>query len=197
MSSGALEARAEHGLVAQARTGCEKAWRALFERDREMVYRVGYRILLSREDALDVVQETFCKAFQGLDGLRDDAGWAAWLRKIAVNTAISRLRERKSVIHRFGRRDSEDATDRIMDRGGNARARLEQSEMARAFRAAFVQLSPQQRAVLALHFEEGLCGPEIAQVLGIRPGTVRSHLFRARQHIQKRLEGFLSTGESS
>jgi RNA polymerase sigma-70 factor (ECF subfamily) len=197
VSSGALPARVEDELVARAREGREHAWRALFERDREMVYRVGYRILLSREDALDVVQETFCKAFQGLDGLRDDAGWTAWLRKIAVNTAISRLRERKGVIHRLGRRDNEHATDGIMDRGGNARTRLQESEMARAFRAALDQLSPQQRAVLALHFEEGLSGPEIAEVLRIRPGTVRSHLFRARQHIQKRLERFLSTGERS
>lgn len=195
MSSGALAAKAEDELVAQARVGREKAWRALFERDREMVYRVAYRILLNREDALDTVQETFCKAFQGLDGLRDDAGWTAWLRRIAVNTAISRLRKTRGVIHRFGRKEYGEVTERIEDHGCNARDRLEESEIGQALRAALVQLSPQQRAVLALHFEEGLSAPDIAQALGIRPGTVRIHLFRARQHIQKRLERFLPAGE--
>lgn len=180
------------GLIARARRGDQRAWRELFERDRERIYRVAYRVLLDREDALDTVQETFLKAFQNLHRLSDDVGWFAWLRTIAVNQAVDRSRRRGRLLRWLGRPVDEQELHCISDPFGKASARsvAEVSELGRALQAALGRLSPRQRAVASLYFEEGLSAAEVACTLGLRLGTVKTQLFRARQHIRKHLEAF-------
>jgi RNA polymerase sigma-70 factor (ECF subfamily) len=182
-------------LVSRARDGDESAWRALFARDREMIFRVAYRICLDREEALDAVQETFSRAFQSIHQLQGDAGWGAWLRTIGVNTAISRVRRKGSVIRSLGWPVTGEEAERISDSGGDPREKTEESLMGAALQEALQRLSPQQRAVATLYFEDDLSGPEIGAILGLRAGTVRVHLFRAKRQIVRQLERFRPEGE--
>lgn len=193
----AIAVARREGLVARARRGDQRAWRQLFERDRERVYRVAYRVLLDREEALDTVQETFLKAFENLDRLSDDTGWFAWLRTIAVNGAMDRARQGGRLLRWLGRRVAEEELHCISDRRGGARSLAEASELGQALEVALKRLSPKQRAVASLYFEEGLSGPEIASALGLRPGTVKIQLFRARKRIQKHLAPFRPAEELS
>jgi RNA polymerase sigma-70 factor (ECF subfamily) len=160
-----------------------------------MIFRVAYRICLNREEALDAVQETFSRAFQKIHQLQGDTGWGAWLRTIGVNTAISRVRRKGSVIRSLGRPVTIEESDQISDSGGDPRQRTEESLMGAALGEALKRLSPQQRAVATLHFEDDLSGPEIGAILGLRTATVRVHLFRAKRQIQRRLERFRPEGE--
>jgi RNA polymerase sigma-70 factor (ECF subfamily) len=178
-------------LVTRARLGDERAWRELFERDREMVFRVAYRIVLDREEALDIVQESFSKAFQHLSGFQDGAAWGGWLRTIAVRTAISRMRGLARIKRLLGRRIDDEEMNRIGARDGAAVRRIEQRELAEAMNRAMRRLSTRQRAVATLHFEQGLSNPEIAATIEIPYSTVKVHLHRARLVLREHLAGFL------
>lgn len=178
-------------LVSSARTGDERAWKALFERDKESVYRIAYRITLNRQEALDVVQETFSKAFLRLDQLAADQAWSGWVRSIAVNAAISRTRQLARVIRWFGHRTEESV---LVDERQHIQSPREEAfanELSEALHKALHKLSAQQRAVASLFFDENLSGSQIAEVLSLSTGTVKSHLFRARRQIQRDLKVFL------
>ena len=191
----AVKTLSEENLLIQARAGDERAWRVLYERDKEMIYRMAYRVLLNREEALDVVQETFCKAFSKLDQLSDNDAWGKWIRRIAFNASISRTRTTGRIFKWFGKKLEEEDIPKIGVPQLSVRENAEYSELSNALRKALSKLSPKQRAIATLHFEENLSGPEISGILNISHNTVRSHLFRARQHLQKHLEKFLSQGE--
>ncbi len=178
-------------LVTRARLGDEGAWRELFEQDREMVYRVAYRIVLDREEALDIVQESFSKAFQHLSSFQDGAAWGGWLRTIAVRTAISRMRGLGRMKRLLGRRIDDEEMNRIGAADGTAVRRIEQRELAEAMTRAMRRLSTRQRAVATLHFEQGLSIPEIAATTELPYNTVKVHLHRARLVLRKHLAGFL------
>lgn len=184
------EAR-EDQLVWFAQKGDPRAWRALFERDREMIYRVAYRIVLNREDALDIVQETFCKAFINLHRYEGNEDWRPWLRTIAIRTALSRTRSVSRIFRRLGRRIGERESEQLSASGvPTALEQIEADRLSQSLHAALGRLSPRQRAVATLYFEEGLNGPQIAATLGLRPGTVKIHLARARRRLQKELRAF-------
>jgi RNA polymerase sigma-70 factor, ECF subfamily len=178
-------------LLSHARIGREWAWRRLFERDRDMIYRLAYRITLQREDALDVVQETFTKAFSNLHRLSDDEGWLPWLRTIGVRTALSRMRKLSRKWRLLGRKVEAEQTVAVVHAGPSARTLLEGAELQAALKDALKTLPPRQRAVASLALEEELSGAEIAETLGLRIGSVKSHLHRARKHLRIQLERFL------
>ncbi len=191
----AIAAAQREGLVARARRGDQRAWRELFERDREEVYRLAYRILLDREEALDTVQETFCKAFENVGRLSDDDAWRPWLRTIGVRTALTQVRRGGRLARWLGWRVEEQQLAVTPRQGETPLTYAEHSEVARALEGVLRRLSPRQRAVASLHFEMGLSGPEIAALLGVRLGTVRAHLFRARKRLQRGLARFVPPGD--
>ena len=173
--------------VSLARHGDAAACRALFERDRGMVYRIAYRILLHREEALEVVQDSFAAAFAHLHELREDGGWGAWLRTIAVRRALSRARTGRRWLRWFGWPDP----DAELPERPVAVERLEEYELRRSLRDALAGLPARQRAVATLALEEGLSGAQIAAALDMREGTVKVHLHRARLHLREALKHFL------
>lgn len=181
--------------VALARQGNEGAWRSLFERDRAWIYRIAYRILLNQEDALEVTQETFVKAFSGLAGLTGDVGWRPWIRTIVVNAAISRTRIQGRVTRLLGKRSGEDCLETLPDSGSDPRDAAAASELAKAFRRELERLRPRQRAIAMLHYEEMLPGREIALTLGMSHDTVRTQLTRIRNALRARLAEFEPPGE--
>src|SRR5207244_2061054 len=126
---------------------------------------------LGEDEAEDVVQEAFLQAYLGLDRLRDPARFGAWLCAIGVNLAKMRLRSRRPL-----------PVGTPSDHGSDGADSVEISELVRS---ALDVLPPREREAVLLYYVDGLSSPQVASVLGERPGTVRVRLHRARRRLRE------------
>ena len=187
------ESRAEdQGLVERARKGDNAAFALLFEKYREKVFRVSFGYLHDKEEALDITQEAFIKAFKSLAGFEGKSGFYTWLTQIAINLAIDarRKRARRKVVA------LEDYMDPREKLGGSAppqspEARVAEKELRERYFEALEQISEKHRTVFLLHTVEGMAYKEIAEALEISIGTVMSRLHYARKHLQDLLGEYL------
>lgn len=168
--------------VEQARRGDETAWRLLYERHVDLVFRLAYREVGERAAALDIVQETFIRASGGLDGFRGESSFRSWIARIAINESRSWLRARSR-----RREVSLEGVGAPADGAAGPEAAAVRSDLAeRAF--AFVRTLPdQQRETILLRTTEGYSYREIAEILGTSEGSCRVsyHLGmgRLREHL--------------
>ncbi len=175
-------------VVKLVRQNDNDARRELFEAYYRRTFAVAYNILRRRENAEDITQDAFIKAFQNIHQLHDSEKFGAWLSVIASNLARNYLkREKRMVITDdlpvFEANDSVDSTE--------AEA-LRSLEIDRV-RKAIKELPPEHYQVIVLQYYDDLKVEEIARLLKIRPGTVKSRLFRARQ----KLVAFLEPGNDT
>jgi RNA polymerase sigma-70 factor (ECF subfamily) len=176
-------------LVDSAASGDREARRELFERYRDAAYQVALRITGRTEDALDVVQDSFIRAFDGLRGFQRDAVFKTWLLRIVSNRALDFLRARKVRLAApigSGGDEADGALEPLADEPGPGRG-LERQEMAARISAAVEKLPPDQRSVFALYASGDMTYGGIAEVLGIPIGTVMSRLFHARTRLKQAL----------
>ena len=175
-------------LLRKVAAGDRDSLAPLMERHHQRLYRIALGYVRNADDALDVLQETFVKAFQNAHRWDGSAEVGRWLTRIAVNQAIDRYRREKR------RR----ATYEPLDEGDHAapatrepspERRLAGSETAARIDAALRGLPGRQRAVFVLRHYEEMSLEDIADSLGMRLGTVKSSLHRAIQGLRQRLEG--------
>jgi RNA polymerase sigma-70 factor (ECF subfamily) len=172
-------------LAALAR-GDREALAPLMERHHRRIYRLALAYLREPEEALEVVQETFVKAFRHADRWSPAAEPGRWLSRIAVNTAIDRYRRRR-------RRPEEPMTDapdrdlRWVAPDGSPEDELLDKERRQRLDGALLGLPERQRAVLVLRHYEDMSLEEIGDALGMRLGTVKSTLHRAIDRLRRRL----------
>jgi RNA polymerase sigma-70 factor (ECF subfamily) len=184
-------------LVQRARGGDREAFRQLVERYQRKVAALALGMLRNQEDALDVVQETFTKAYQSLDRFKGDSSFYTWVYRIASNLCIDHQRREGRVTHlpydsderavgAVGEGTLFDGTphDQPFDRAHDA-------ELGQRLRAAIAELTPEHRAVILLREVDGLSYEEISQVLQCPKGTVMSRLHYARRQLQARLREML------
>jgi RNA polymerase sigma-70 factor (ECF subfamily) len=176
-------------LVGRCRAGDLSAFEPLVEKYRQRVWRLAYQILRDREEAWDVAQEAFVRAYQSLPAFRGQSAFYTWMFRIVVNLATDRQRQRGARARALGGEPvpeeewERSVADPTADPAGLA-ARAEQREM---IRRALDSLPLNYRTIIMLSDVEGLTYREIAQVLRIPMGTVMSRLHNAR----KRLRGLL------
>jgi RNA polymerase sigma-70 factor (ECF subfamily) len=185
-------ARAEDlALIDRALGGDSSGFAALFEKYREKIYRVVYGYVHDKDDALDVTQEAFIKAFKSLSTFERESGFYTWLTRIAINLAIDhrRKRARSKVI------PLEDYMDPPSRPGGGGapdpRRRLEDRELKERYFRALEELSEKHRTVFLLHTVEDMAYKDIAEMLDISIGTVMSRLHYARKRLQELLGDYL------
>jgi RNA polymerase sigma-70 factor, ECF subfamily len=182
-------------LVLGARTGDRDAFRALVERYQRKIAALALGMLRNREDAMDIVQETFTKAYQNLDRFKGDAAFYTWLYRIAVNLCVDRQRrDAKQQLAPLDVDDRREGTPLPLPDGPRPDQpfdRARDAEIATQLRAAINELTPDHRAVILLREVEGLSYEEISQVLDCPKGTVMSRLHYARRQLQARLRGLL------
>ena len=176
-------------LIERCRGGEINAFEPLVEKYRQRVWRLAYNVLRDREEAWDVAQEAFIRAWQALPNFRGQSAFYTWLFRIVMNVAADRARSRAARGRAFGtERVPEEEWERVIaDEGGTpdeTAARLEERER---ITKALATLSADHRAIIMLSDLEGLSYREIAEVLGIPMGTVMSRLHNAR----KKLRGVL------
>ena len=167
-----------------SRQGDRVAFSELVRRYQDRIYRFVMRMVRSREDALDLTQETFVRAWQALPQWRPEAAINTWLFQIARNLAIDHLRRRKSV-HFVS--DDAAGIDLPQERPG-PEAQAQTAQQYRLLEAALQQIAPEHREIMLLREVEGLSYDEIAQVLAINPGTVKSRIARARHALLARMQ---------
>jgi len=180
-------------LVKRSLASGATAFAELYERYRERVFRIAYRFVRNRADALDLCQDVFVKAFGALPGFKGESKFSTWLTRIAWNTCVDHVRQAK--VRQAGELDEGSVSSdlRVPPRGEAAPPSepLERAELRAALDAALAQLSPEHRQAFLLHAAEGLKYEEIAEVAGCPIGTVMSRLHYARKRLRGLLEWFV------
>lgn len=182
---------AELQLVEAHRRGDPDAVGALLGAYQRRIYAVCYRMLRDEHDARDLAQETMLKILAGLDSYDGRAKLSTWVIRIAMNCCLSHLRKRR--LRRHGSLDDARARAPIAaDDGGHGElpppAGVEQDERRRLVALCLRGLDPQMRAVLVLRDMQDLEYDQIAEVLSVPVGTVKSRLFRARLALRRAME---------
>jgi RNA polymerase sigma-70 factor (ECF subfamily) len=178
-------------LMGRLARGEREALRPLMERHHRRVYRIALAYLRNPDDALDVVQETFVRAFEHAARWSAAAEVLPWLTRIAVNQSIDRYRRerrRRQTLEPLADGDH----DAHLDSGALSPERRALGAQIRArLDSALRSLPERQRAVFVLRHYEERSLEEIAQILGVRLGTVKSSLHRATHELRRRLQGVL------
>ncbi len=173
-------------LMARAGEGDRAAWKALYVRHRDRVFRMALRFLAEEPAARDVTQEVFLSVFAHARAYRPRGSFLSYLRCVTVNRCINA----RASAHETRRVVSADAVLReVADRAPDPEARLERDETAAMVRAAIAALPARQRMAVVLSRFEGLSYQEIAEALECSISSVESLLFRARQALARSLSG--------
>ncbi len=186
---------ADAELVARARGGEYAAYEELVRRYQRRVYTLAYNMTGHKEDAEDMVQEVFVKAYRSLDGFKGDSSFYTWIYRIAVNRTINFLKKRKRKAGDVSLDDVDQAIERdpafveLRTRETPVRD-ITISELQKKLNAALQTLSEKHRSVVVMHDIQGMPHEEIARIMKCSVGTIRSRLFYARQHLQKELAEF-------
>jgi RNA polymerase sigma-70 factor, ECF subfamily len=184
-------------LVARVQAGEMAAFDALTHKYRERIYSIIYNITSNREDAADLAQDAFIKAFTSISSFKGKSSFFTWLYRIAVNSALTHIKKnRLRRFFSFDNIDEEMAPSEIVeslsqkDPGGDRTSQL--SELQEKLNEVLQKLSPKHRTVVILFEIEGLSHQEIAEVMHTSEGTVRSRLHYARTQLQADLQSYLS-----
>ena len=167
--------RADEADVARARAGDTAAFAALVRRHQDRVFSFILRMLDARDEAMELTQDVFVKAWQALPGWRPEAAFSTWLLQIARNAALDQLR-RRQVVRFAPLEEGLEVADEAPGPEARYASRQRQVQLERALR----RLAAEHREILLLREVEGLAYGELASVLGIAEGTVKSRLARAR-----------------
>jgi RNA polymerase sigma-70 factor (ECF subfamily) len=185
----------EDALVRGARRGDLKAYDELVKRYQERIYATIYHMTSNHEDANDLAQEAFIKAFQALKSFKGGSSFYTWLYRIAVNKTINFLKQRKNRSSLslndidFNAEHDPDLMALISEQTPRRAAGL--TELQQKLNEALMKLSEPHRLVVILHDVQGLSHEEIAEAMDCNIGTVRSRLFYARQQLQGHLADYL------
>lgn len=176
---------------------------ALVETHYRRIYSLVYRMVRSEQDAADLTQEVFVRAYRALHRLRVDGAQGAWLRRIATNLCLDFLRRRNAAptFSSLDARPSEDTDVRlsweVADPRGEPDRLFASNERLRVLHRAIDTLPDDYRAVIVLHHIEELRVEEIADALGLPPGTIKSRLSRARRALRRKLSPYFDPGLAS
>jgi len=182
----------ETELIRRAKRGDREAFGILVERYQRRVVGVALAVVHNPEDALELAQETFVRAYENLGSFESRSSFSTWLYRIAANLAIDlRRREGRRTFVRGEEAESE--IDRLPNSTGDSFAEFSRRELNRRLRAALDELTPEHRAVILLREVEGLSYDEISDILQCPRGTVMSRLHYARN----RLREILKTAEQN
>lgn len=172
-------------LVEAALAGDRNAFGDLVARYQDRLFNTLLRVVGSHEDAADAAQDAFVQAFTKLDSFRGESQFYTWLYRIAMNVALSRQRRRRptaSVDH-----VKESVGDEPLDAGEGPEETVLSQERVEHVQAALSNLGDEHRQILVLREIEGFAYEEIASILDLPVGTVRSRIFRARVQLKEKL----------
>jgi len=187
--------RSDEELVEACRAGETSAFDVLVGRWEDKIRGAAWRVLGSEEEARDVAQEAFLKAYRGLDAFKREARFSSWLYQIALNLCRDRLRRRRTRAS-VSLEELEEAGPVLVEPRPGAHELAIQSDLATIVRRAVEALAEEQREVVILKEYEGLTFLEIAQALDVPVSTVKTRLYRGLGQLRVRLERAGVRGEA-
>ncbi len=193
----AIQAAEEQALIARCQVGDQQAYATLVERYQRFAYNVAYNLVQDEEEASDLTQEAFMRAWQALPNYRAEARFSTWLYRIVHNLGLNRL----EVLQRRRRMEQQEANttsdgeddggfsmERIAGPEGDQPAQIyEQAERRKFIWEQVGSLPPQYRDIIGLYYGQQLSYEEIAAMTGQPLGTVKTHLHRAKTMLRERL----------
>ena len=187
--------QADTELVRAARDGDMRAYDQLIQRYQGRIYSTIYHMTSNHEDANDLAQDTFIKAYSVLKSFKGDSSFYTWIYRIAVNKTINFLKARKNKYSLslndldFNAENDPDLVAFVSDK--TPRRDVALAELQQKLNEAMQKLSEDHRMVITLHDVQGMSHDEIAEIMKCNTGTVRSRLFYARQQMQALLSNYL------
>src|SRR3982751_3531949 len=175
------DAADDKALVTACLGGRREAFDVIVERHQRHVYQLCYRFVGNHEDASDLAQDVFIRAYRGLHSFKGQSAFSTWLYRIAVNVCLNRVGARAQ---KWATLDAADQPDLREER---ADARLLRGERAAAVRAAVARLPKKQRAALILRIYHELPHDQIAEIVGTSVGAVKANFFHALANLKKLL----------
>lgn len=182
-------------LVHRSRGGDLRAYDELIRRHQEHIYATLYHMTSNHEDANDLAQETFIKAYKALESFKGESSFFTWIYRIGVNKTLNFLKQRRSRVQMslndldFNVEHDPDFVALICDKTPRRAANL--AELQEKLNAGMRKLSETHRLVMTLHDVQGLSHEEIGKIMDCNTGTVRSRLFYARQEMKSYLAEYL------
>jgi RNA polymerase sigma-70 factor (ECF subfamily) len=180
-SGATLEREAERHAIAASKRGEREAFDVLVERYQRPIYRLCYRYVNNHEDASDLAQEAFLKAWRAIGRFRGDSAFSTWLYRIAVNACLNFRALRRPQLRELDLA--------LVDPRPGAESRLAREDDASRVRAAVSRLPDRQRATLILKLFHDLTHEEVAGILGSSVGTVKANLFHALANLRREMTG--------
>src|SRR6185436_5952975 len=171
------DTEADNSIVDRYLAGDMSAFDELMIRYERQVYRVCYRFVDNRDDAKDLAQEVFIKAFEHLTNFRRESSLKTWLYRIAMNHCINHVKKHSQ--------EFVEVTEAVGSVRSSAQSQLEDSEQREHFRRLVKQLPPKQKAILELRINEQLSYEEIAKISGRSVSTIKASVFFALEKLRK------------
>jgi RNA polymerase sigma-70 factor (ECF subfamily) len=187
-----LAPKTDQEIVVLARAGEEAAYRELIRRYERPLFSLLFRMVRDRELAEDLAQETFVKALNAIESYRPEFKFSSWIFKIANNAAIDHLRRRElDTLEGSPQAETPEAIEatalQIGGRQESPLAEVEARELGGQIEAAIAQLRPEYRSCILLRHVEGRAYEEIAEILNLPLGTVKTYIHRARNELRQAL----------
>jgi RNA polymerase sigma-70 factor (ECF subfamily) len=186
-------------LVVKAKAGDGDAFGELVVRHESKIYGLCLKMLGNPEDAEDVLQEVFIKAFEALPGFRQEARFSTWLYRIAYNACLMRIRKKKLEtvpLDRPVQLGQDEIPREVPDWTTDPRADVMNEELSDVLKQHINELQPDNRIVFVLRDIHGLSTDDTASVLGLSVPAVKSRLHRARLFLRERLSDYFARGSS-
>jgi RNA polymerase sigma-70 factor (ECF subfamily) len=186
--SGMAIALSDQEIIGAVLRGETQHFAQLVDRYQSYVFTLALRITQSREDAEEIAQDTFIKAFRSLADFKGNAKFSTWLYTIAHNTGITYLRKKKMQVQSIDEERGMHAADQ---HASDFRSdRVEEQSRQQMVRKAIAMLSPDDAQLIMLFYQGEQTLQEIGLVLGMEPNTVKVRLFRARQRLKEKMETY-------
>ncbi len=167
--------------------GDHSSYATLVERHKDMVFTIANRMLKNREDAEEVAQDAFMKAYRSLRKFRKESKFSTWLYRIVYNLCVSQLRKNKKQIHSL---DDEEKNIDIEDTH-NKMEQIEEKERTRYINQAIENLNPEEKTIITLYYQDELSVAEISDVTQLTQSNVKVRLHRARLKLYDELNRIL------
>ena len=174
-------------VIQRVLAGETAAFDGLVRQYQQEIYRLTYRMTRNAEDAKDLAQDTFVRAYRSLGTFRGQSRFSTWLYRIAVNLCLNHL-------ELSARQDPAEVDERLPDARADSLSVLLVDERDRALAEAIETLPPQQKATLTLRVQQGLGHREIAEILECSEGTAKANYFHAVRALQRKLAAFRDAG---
>ena len=185
----------DEAAAARAKAGDADAFRVLVERHSRPLFRLAFRMTGNEQDAEDIVQDTFLRAYRRIEKFDERASFGTWLYRITVNCSLDLVRARKRRSEQSGSANPEvdDLIQSLPSTGATPDRMAMSGEARQRIAEAMEELSASERTAFVLRHFEGMCIDEVSRVLGCRPGAARHCVFRAVQKLRRALEPLVST----